>query len=133
MQVSKLAPLHNPVSMKAIREAMKVLGSDMRHVAIFDTAFHKTLSPSSYTYAIPTHYLDEDHVRRYGFHGTSHRYLSKQAAAFLKKNISETRIISLHLGNGSSVCAIDGGRSIDTSMGFTPLEGTLFLHLGTDL
>ena len=97
-------------------------------VAVFDTAFHQTMPPVAYTYAIPYEYYEKDKVRRYGFHGTSHKYVSQRAADMLGKPIEQLKLISCHLGNGSSVTAIDGGKSIDTSMGFTPLAG---LPMGT--
>jgi len=97
-------------------------------VAVFDTAFHQTMPPVAYTYALPYEYYEKDAVRRYGFHGTSHKYVSQRAAAMLGKDVSELKLISCHLGNGSSVTAVDGGKSVDTSMGFTPLAG---LPMGT--
>ena len=97
-------------------------------VAVFDTAFHQTMPPVAYTYAIPYEYYEKDKVRRYGFHGTSHKYVSQRAADMLGKPIEQLKLISCHLGNGSSVTAIDGGKSVDTSMGFTPLAG---LPMGT--
>ena len=92
-------------------------------VAVFDTAFHQTMPPVAYTYALPYEYYEKDKVRRYGFHGTSHKYVSQRAADMLGKPIEQLKLISCHLGNGSSVTAIDGGKSVDTSMGFTPLAG----------
>ncbi len=97
-------------------------------VAVFDTAFHQTMPAYAYTYAIPYRYYTEDHVRRYGFHGISHRYVAHRTAEILQKNIEELRIITCHLGAGSSLCAVAGGKSLDTSMGFTPLSG---LVMGT--
>ena len=97
-------------------------------VGVFDTAFHQTMPPVAYTYALPYEYYEKDSVRRYGFHGTSHKYVAQRAAAMLGKDASELKLISCHLGNGSSVTAIDGGKSVDTSMGFTPLAG---LPMGT--
>ena len=97
-------------------------------VAVFDTAFHQTMPPVAYTYALPYEYYTQDKVRRYGFHGTSHKYIAGRAAAMLGKPIEELKLISCHLGNGSSITAIDGGKSVDTSMGFTPLAG---LPMGT--
>jgi len=98
------------------------------HVAVFDTAFHQTLEPAAYTYAIDADLAERHRVRRYGFHGTSHKYVSEAAAAFLGRPLGELKQIVLHLGNGASACAVDGGRSVDTSMGMTPLEG---LVMGT--
>ena len=123
-----LAPLHNPANITGIKACMDVMGPDVPQVAVFDTAFHQTMPPKAYIYALPYEYYEKDKVRRYGFHGTSHRYVSQRAAALLGKPIEELKIISCHLGNGSSVAAIDGGKSVDTSMGFTPLAG---LPMGT--
>ena len=122
-----LAPLHNPANITGIKACEKVMpGVPM--VAVFDTAFHQTMPAKSYIYALPYEYYENDKVRRYGFHGTSHRYVSARAAAMLGKPIEELKLISCHLGNGSSITAIDGGKSVDTSMGFTPLAG---LPMGT--
>jgi acetate kinase len=126
-ELSMLAPLHNPVNLAGIRAARKAL-PDVQQVAVFDTAFHQTLKPEAYTYAIEAALAAKHSVRRYGFHGTSFRYVSKHAAEFLGKPLEDTKLIVLHLGNGASACAIDGGVSIDTSMGMTPLEG---LVMGT--
>ena len=117
-----LAPLHNPANITGIQACEKVMpGVPM--VAVFDTAFHQTMPARAFIYAIPYEYYEENHVRRYGFHGTSHLYVSRRAAAMLGRPIEELKIVTCHLGNGSSVCAIDGGKSIETSMGFTPLDG----------
>ena len=122
-----LAPLHNPANLTGIRACQKVMpGVPM--VAVFDTAFHQTMPPKAYMYALPYAYYEEDKVRRYGFHGTSHKYVAGRAAAMLGKAPEEVKLISCHLGNGSSIAAVDGGRSVDTSMGFTPLAG---LPMGT--
>ena len=123
-----LAPLHNPANITGIKACQAVMGPDVPQVAVFDTAFHQTMPPVAYTYALPYEYYEKDKVRRYGFHGTSHKYVSQRAAAMLGKPIEELKLISCHLGNGSSVTAIDGGKSVDTSMGFTPLAG---LPMGT--
>ena len=123
-----LAPLHNPANIIGIEACRAVLGHDVPQVAVFDTAFHQTMPPVAYTYAIPYEYYEKDKVRRYGFHGTSHKYVSQRAADMLGKPIEQLKLISCHLGNGSSVTAIDGGKSVDTSMGFTPLAG---LPMGT--
>ena len=123
-----LAPLHNPANITGINACTAVMGKDVPQVAVFDTAFHQTMPAKAYMYALPYEYYEKDKVRRYGFHGTSHRYVSQRAAALLGKPIEELKIISCHLGNGSSVAAIDGGKSVDTSMGFTPLAG---LPMGT--
>ncbi|MGH1523753.1 acetate/propionate family kinase [Leifsonia sp. L25] len=125
--LSDLAPLHNPANLQGIRAAKKAF-PDVEHVAVFDTAFHQTLAPEAYTYAIDAALADRHRVRRYGFHGTSHRYVSRAAAEFLGRPLGELKQIVLHLGNGASVCAVDAGRSVDTSMGMTPLEG---LVMGT--
>ena len=125
--LSVLAPLHNPANIEgivlAIQKAPKV-----PQIAVFDTAFHSTLRPEAYMYPLRYEMYERYKIRRYGFHGTSHSYLLKEAAKQLGKRVEETNIISLHLGNGASVCAIEKGKSIDTSMGFTPLEG---LMMGT--
>ena len=122
-----LAPLHNPANITGI-EACKAVMGDVPQVAVFDTAFHQTMPGKAFMYAIPYEYYSSLKVRRYGFHGTSHRYVSKRAAEMLGKPIEELKLISCHMGNGSSICAIDGGRSVDTSMGFTPIAG---LPMGT--
>ncbi|MFS0895369.1 acetate/propionate family kinase [Microbacterium sp. 179-I 3D3 NHS] len=126
-ELAVLAPLHNPANLAGIRAA-KAVFTGVPHVAVFDTAFHQTLPPSAYTYAIDAALAAEHRVRRYGFHGTSHQYVSERAAAFLGRETSALRQIVFHLGNGASVTAIDGGRSVETSMGLTPLEG---LVMGT--
>ena len=125
--LSELAPLHNPANLEGIRAAKKAF-PDVPHVAIFDTAFHQTMAPAAYTYAIDAEVAERHRVRRYGFHGTSHKFVSEAAAAFLGRPLGELRQIVLHLGNGASACAVDGGRSVETSMGMTPLEG---LVMGT--
>ena len=122
-----LAPLHNPANLTGIRACQKVMpGVPM--VAVFDTAFNQTMPAKAYMYALPYEYYENDKVRRYGFHGTSHKYVAGRAAAMLGKKPEELKLISCHLGNGSSVTAVDGGKSVDTSMGFTPLAG---LPMGT--
>ena len=126
-ELSPLAPLHNPAGILGIEAARKVFGN-IPMVAVFDTAFHSTMPPKAYMYAIPYEYYEKYGVRRYGFHGTSHKYVSQRAAAMLGKPIEELKLISCHMGNGSSICAIDGGKCVDTSMGFTPLVG---LPMGT--
>lgn len=118
-----LAPLHNPANITGIEACVAVMGENVPQVAVFDTAFHQTMPQVAYTYALPYEYYENDKVRRYGFHGTSHKYVSQRAAAMLGKPIEQLKLISCHLGNGSSVAAIDGGKSVDTSMGFTPLAG----------
>ena len=122
--LNPLAPLHNPVNVAGIREAMRVFAS-VPHVAVFDTAFHHTLPSYAYLYGLPYEYYEKRAVRRYGFHGSSHSYVVLRAAQHLQKRVNELEIISCHLGNGASVCAVDHGRSVDTSMGFTPAEGLI--------
>ena len=126
-ECNPLAPLHNPANLIGIRACQaKMPGVPM--VAVFDTAFHQTMPPKAFTYAIPYEYYQKDKMRRYGFHGTSHRYVSQRCAEILGKPIEELKIVSCHLGNGSSITAVDGGKSVDTSMGLTPLAG---LPMGT--
>jgi acetate kinase len=122
-----LAPLHNPANLEGMTVARRLF-PDVPHVAVFDTAFHHTMPPSAYTYALPRDLLETHHIRRYGFHGTSVAFVSRCAAELLGKPLGECRLVVLHLGNGASATAVDGGRSVDTSMGFTPLEG---LVMGT--
>ncbi|WIO41418.1 propionate kinase [Klebsiella electrica] len=126
-ELSALAPLHNPANLIGIEAAMALL-PELPQVAVFDTAFHQTLPPAAYTYAIPLEYLHQHQVRRYGFHGTSHRFIAAEAVARLGLNPANHGILIAHLGNGSSVCAVKNGQSVDTSMGMTPLEG---LVMGT--
>lgn len=123
-----LAPLHNPNNLRGMAAARAVLGPDIPQVAVFDTAFHQSLPESAFLYALPYQLYRRYGVRRYGFHGTSHRYIGYRYRQLTGVKREDTRIITLHLGNGASACAIAGGRSIDTSMGFTPLEG---LVMGT--
>jgi acetate kinase len=122
--LNPLAPLHNPVNVAGIRE-MRRLFSAVPHVAVFDTAFHHTLPAYAYLYGLPYELYEKHSVRRYGFHGTSHHYVSLRAAQFLNRRPNELRLVSCHLGNGSSLCAVDHGRSVDTTMGFTPAEGLI--------
>ncbi len=119
-----LAPLHNPINLAGIRAAMQLL-PQVPQVAVFDTAFHHTLPPYAYLYGLPMDFYENKGVRRYGFHGMSHFYVSLKAAQFLKRPFNELEIVSCHLGNGASLCAIDHGRSVDTSMGMTPTEGLI--------
>ena len=126
-ELSVLAPLHNPANLQGIVAAKQAF-PDVPHVAVFDTAFHQTLPPAAYTYAIDAELAASHRIRRYGFHGTSHKFVSEAAAAFVGRPLAELRQIVFHLGNGASVTAIDGGRSVETSMGLTPLEG---LVMGT--
>jgi acetate kinase len=123
----KLAPLHNPPNLMGIDVCTNLLPG-VPQVAVFDTAFHQTMPAHAYTYAIPHRYYREDHVRRYGFHGISHRYVASRTAEILQQNPANLKIITCHLGAGSSLCAVAGGKSQDTSMGFTPLSG---LVMGT--
>ncbi|WP_066521837.1 acetate/propionate family kinase [Curtobacterium ammoniigenes] len=125
--LATLAPLHNPANLQGIRAASRKF-PDVPQVAVFDTAFHQTMPPWAYTYAIPRDLSERHGIRRYGMHGTSHKYVSERTAAFLGRPLEDVKTIVLHLGNGASACAVDGGRSIDTSMGLTPLEG---LVMGT--
>jgi acetate kinase len=120
----ELAPLHNPANIMGI-EACEAILPGVKMVGVFDTAFHQTMPKESYLYGLPHELYTKYGVRRYGFHGTSHRYVSERAAAMLGKNIEDTKIITCHLGNGASIAAIDGGKCVDTSMGFTPLEGLI--------
>jgi acetate kinase len=122
--LSPLAPLHNPVNVAGIRE-MRRLFAAVPHVAVFDTAFHHTLPAYAYLYGLPYEYYEKKAVRRYGFHGMSHAYVALRAAQFLGRRPNELEIVSCHLGNGSSLCAVDHGRSVDTTMGFTPAEGLI--------
>ena len=126
-RLNPLAPLHNPPNITGIEVARQAF-PDVPQVAVFDTAFHQTLPEAAHTYAVPQAWREQYAVRRYGFHGTSQQYVSRRAAAFLGRPITDTNLIVLHLGNGASVSAIEGGRSVDTSMGLTPLEG---LVMGT--
>jgi acetate kinase len=117
-----LAPLHNPANVTGIKAFQAVL-PNVPAVAVFDTAFHQTMPESSYLYSLPYEYYEKFGIRKYGFHGTSHKYVSQRAAELLGRPIEQLRLISCHLGNGASIAAIEGGKSIDTSMGFTPLAG----------
>ncbi|MEE8317630.1 MAG: acetate kinase, partial [Candidatus Omnitrophota bacterium] len=124
---SDLAPLHNPPAVLTITESRRLL-SDIPHVAVFDTAFYQQMPETAYLYAIPYRFYERYKIRKYGFHGTSHRYVAGQAARILKRPIDKLKIITCHLGNGCSITAVRYGKAIDTSMGFTPLEG---LVMGT--
>lgn len=119
-----LAPLHNPANLMGIRAMIEVL-PDVPQVAVFDTAFHQTMPDFAYIYGIPFHYYEKQRVRRYGFHGTSHYYVAHRAAEMLGKPIENLKIVTCHLGNGSSITAVDGGRSVDTSLGFGTVPGVL--------
>jgi acetate kinase len=123
-ECSELAPLHNPHNLRGYRAARQAM-PEVPHVAVFDTAFHQSMPPRAYLYGLPYVLYKRHAIRRFGFHGTSHRYVSWRSRWLLGRPREETRLISCHLGNGASVCAIDHGSSVDTSMGFTPLEGLL--------
>lgn len=124
---SELAPLHNPANLMGIEVMQKML-PNVKQVAVFDTSFHQTMPPEAYLYAIPFKYYEENKIRRYGFHGTSHKFVAPKAAQILGKKYEDLKIIVCHLGNGASICAVKNGQSVDTSMGFTPVEG---LVMGT--
>jgi acetate kinase len=127
-----LAPLHNPPNLMGIRVAQELF-PDAPQVAVFDTAFHQTMPPHAYHYALPYEYYEELRVRRYGFHGTSHKYVAAEAAGLLERPLGELNLVTAHLGSGASICAIAKGRSIDTSMGMTPLGGVMMGTRGGDL
>lgn len=131
-ELSTLAPLHNPANLQGI-QIFKKFAPDIPHIAVFDTAFHNTLQKSAYLYALPYEMYEKHHIRRYGFHGTSHKFLLDQASKLIQKNKEDTNLITLHLGNGESICAIKNGKSVDTSMGFTPLEGLIMGSRSGDL
>lgn len=131
-EFSPIAPLHNPVNLKGIIEMQKILPK-VQHIAVFDTAFHQTMPETSYLYAIPYELYKKHKIRRYGFHGTSHSYVSQRAAQLLKKPLNKINIITCHLGAGCSVTAVKQGKVIDTSMGFTPLEGLIMTTRGGDI
>ncbi|MCK4809323.1 MAG: acetate kinase [Candidatus Omnitrophica bacterium] len=126
-ECTKLAPLHNPANLEGIKACSKVL-KGVCQIAVFDTAFHQTIPEYAYMYAIPVKYYKNYKIRRYGFHGSSHQFVAKRASEILKKPLNKLNLITCHLGNGCSITAIKKGRSVDTSMGFTPLEG---LMMGT--
>lgn len=123
-QCAILAPLHNPANLAGIVSCAQVMG-DVPQVAVFDTAFHQTMPKAACMYGIPYHFYEESKIRKYGFHGTSHKYVAQQAAKILGSDISDLKLITCHLGNGCSVAAIKGGKSVDTTMGFTPLDGVM--------
>ena len=126
-ELSEFAPLHNPANAMGIKAFRHIL-PNIVSVAVFDTSFHATMPATNYLYSIPKEYYDKYAARKYGFHGTSHRYVSERAAELLGKPLEETKIITAHIGNGGSITAVEGGKSVDTSMGFTPLAG---LTMGT--
>ena len=123
--ISHLAPLHNEPALSAMRAARAILGSAIPQVAVFATSFHHTLPERAARYAIPTALAEKHHIRRYGFHGLAHRYMTERYAAIIATPVEQTKLVTVQLGNGCSATAIDGGRSVDTSMGFTPLEGLI--------
>ncbi len=122
-ELAPLAPLHNPAHLMGYRACLKVVGPDVPQVFVFDTSFHSTMPPKAYMYAVPYEYYEKYAVRRYGFHGTSHKFVSHRVADKMGKDIKDLKIITCHLGNGSSIAAVDHGKVIDTSMSFTPLDG----------
>ncbi len=121
--LAPLAPLHNPANVQGYEACLKVVGPKVPQVAVFDTAFHSTMPPMAYMYAVPYEYFEKYGIRRYGFHGTSHQYVSQRCADFMHQDISKLKIITCHLGNGASIAAVKFGKVFDTSMGFTPLDG----------
>lgn len=123
--IADLAPLHNHAHVLALRACKKVFGKEIPEVVVFDTAFHQTMPPKAFMYGVPYEYYEKYHVRKYGFHGTSHRYVSGELARLMGRDLKDLKIVTCHLGNGSSICAVDGGKSVDTSMGFTPLDGLI--------
>ncbi len=124
-ELAELAPVHNHAHALALRACKKVFSADVPQVAVFDTAFHQTMPPKAYMYGIPYEDYEKYHVRKYGFHGTSHRFVSSALAEAMGKDLKDIKVVSCHLGNGSSITAIENGKSIDTSMGFTPLDGII--------
>ncbi len=122
-ELSPLAPLHNPANVQGYEACLSVVGPNVPQVFVFDTAFHSTMPPKAYMYALPYEYYKKYGIRRYGFHGTSHKFVSQRVADRMGKNIKDLKIITCHLGNGSSIAAVDHGKVVDTSMGFTPLDG----------
>ena len=131
-EYTDLAPLHNPAGIMGIEAAKKVM-PDKPMVGVFDTAFHQTISKDKYIYPIPYEYYEKYSVRKYGFHGTSHMYVSKRLAELMNKDIKDLKIVTCHLGQGSSICAVNGGKSVDTSMGLTPLAGIPMVTRSGDL
>lgn len=126
--LSPLAPLHNPPQVQGIRSAQEVFGKEVPQVAVFDTAFHQTMEPKAFIFAVPYEFYENNSIRRYGFHGTSHRYVSERAAELLGKDRNNFKVVTCHLGNGASMAAVCNGKSVDTTMGLTPLGG---LMMGT--
>ena len=120
-----LAPLHNPAHIQGIRACREVFGEEVPEICVFDNAFHSTMPPEAYMFGVPYEFYEKYAVRKYGFHGTSHRYVSGECAKLMNKNIEDLKIITCHLGNGSSITAVKGGKVIDTTMGLTPLDGLI--------
>ena len=131
--LSVLAPAHNKAHAIGLRSAKEVFGADVPNVVVFDTAFHATMPPKAYMYAVPYEFYEKHAIRRYGFHGTSHKFVSRAAAEYLGKKPEDLKMITLHLGNGASLAAVDGGKVIDTSMGLTPLGGFMMGSRSGDL
>ena len=131
--LSVLAPAHNKAHAIGLRSAKEVFGADVPNVVVFDTAFHATMPPKAYMYAVPYEFYEKHAIRRYGFHGTSHKFVSRTAAEYLGKKPEELKMITLHLGNGASLAAVDGGKVVDTSMGLTPLGGFMMGSRSGDL
>lgn len=131
--ISDLAPLHNPPNLLGIRASLEVLGENKPNVAVFDTAFHQTMPPEAYIYGLPYEYYEKMGIRRFGFHGTSHAYVAKIGAEFMGKPLEELKLITCHLGNGSSICAVKNGKSIDTSLGYGTMSGVLMGTRAGDL
>jgi acetate kinase len=124
-ELTDFAPLHNPPAVTGMRACVSVMGKDVPQVAVFDTSFHQTMPDVAGLYPLPKKYHEEYGIRRFGAHGTSHKFVANECAKYLNRDIKELKIVTCHLGNGSSITAVDGGRSIDTSMGFTPLAGVM--------
>lgn len=124
-EIAPLAPVHNMAHVQGLRCAQKVFGKEVPNVVVFDTTFHQTMPPKAYVYGIPYKFYEENAIRKYGAHGTSHHYVSMKAAEYLGKEPSELKMVTCHLGNGSSISAVDGGKCVDTSMGLTPLAGVI--------
>lgn len=124
-KLTPIAPLHNSANLHGINACKEIFGEDFPQVAVFDTAFHSTIPPKAYIYPLPYEFYEKYGIRRYGYHGLSHYYVSSECAKLMQKDIKQTKIITCHLGNGASIAAIDGGKSVDTTMGFTPVDGMI--------
>ena len=124
-ELSVLAPLHNPAAVLGIKACINIMGADVPQVAVFDTSFHSTLPDYAYMYSVPYEYYEKYGVRKYGFHGTSHKYVSNRCAEVMGKSIDELKIVTCHLGNGCSISAVENGKCVDTTMGFTPVDGMM--------